>query len=192
MTFPNCIPLLLALFVIAPSLHAQNQASMERFGSDHPLASQPRGTNMISCSEYETITYNGLTIAQIEATDGEASQVQQLWGNYTSVETMDIVAIAKYYYNGNRISFRESELTGISIQEPNWPITILGKNINVGDTFTELQQRFGNNLKIIHKPDIDSNYAVSFGRSGNDGDGLLVNLSPETNKVVEITYFVNP
>lgn len=181
--------LLLSLFVIAPGLYAQGQTGEE---GKSPLQSQPRGTNMISCSEYETIKYNGYTIAQIGATDGEASQLQQLWGNYTSVETVEIVAIATYHYNDNRISFRESELTGLTIKESNWPITVVSKNINVGDTFSELQQKFGSDLKVIYKPDIDSNYAVSFGCSGNDGDGLLVYFDPEINKVIEIAYFVNP
>lgn len=160
--------------------------------SSNPIMDQARGTNMISCNQYDSIKYNGYTISQIAATNGVASQVQQFWGSYTSVKNIDIVAITKYYYNNNRISFRESELTGISLQEPDWPIKVLDKEIRVGDSFAELQQKFGSDLKIIFKPDIDTNYAVSFDCSGNDGDGLLIDLDSETNKVVKITYFVNP
>ena len=180
-----------AFFLTSGALGQTTIGDVENPMSGNPLTSQPRGQNMITCNEYEAIKYNGYTIAQIAATEGAASQIQQLWGNYTSTETINIVAIAKYYYNDNRFSFRESELTGFSIQEPGWPVTVLGKNINVGDTFSELQQKFGNDLKIIHKPDITADYAVSFSCDAINSEGMLVYLNAATHKVVKITYYVS-
>ena len=158
---------------------------------ENPIISQPNGINLISCFSYRAITYNGHTINQISATEGEEQLVQQLWGSYTFVETIDIVGIIKYFYNSNRISFREGNLTGIAVKESNWTVKVLGKDVNVGDSFSELQQKFGDNLKI-QEPSTSENYSVSFNCSENESNGFLIYLSPISHKVIEIKYYVSP
>jgi len=158
----------------------------------HPLTSQPRGNNIISCSAYGAITYNGHTIDEVNATQGNNSSVHSLWGNYSSVE-VGLWGKA-FLFDSTKVGFNNvrNRLTVIEIKDNQWPIKVLGKEIRVGNSFSELQQKFGSDLKIIYKPEINPNYAVSFNCSGNDYDGLLIDLSPETNKVAEIAYFMNP
>jgi hypothetical protein len=72
----------IVLFVI-PQLYAQIQIDD---GSESPLQTQERGTNMISCTAYEAIKYNGHTIVEIQNTDGKSAEIQQLFGSYTSTE----------------------------------------------------------------------------------------------------------
>jgi hypothetical protein len=146
---------------------------------------------MISCNEYEAIKYNGYTEDQINTTKGD---FQQLWGAPDSVKESTGSWSKSFHYGTIRISFNtEFEYTSnITIKSQQCPIKVLGNEIRVGDSFSELQPKFGSDLKIRYKPDINSNYVVAFGCSGNSYDGLLIYFNPETNKVVKITYFVNP
>ncbi|MGM0588141.1 MAG: hypothetical protein ACQETE_07010 [Bacteroidota bacterium] len=150
------------------------------------ITEQPQGKNLISCSEYAAITFNGHTIEQIRATDGEASQVKQLWGDYSSVDVVDIIGEYTYYYNTNMISFLESRLGRLEINDNTWPITVLGKTIRVGDSFSELQQKFGKDIITRHTP------LISFNCEINEYDGLLIDLDQSKNEVTRIVYFVNP
>lgn len=183
--------LLFSLFTVSPGLHAQGQTGDEEL-PENPIQTQPRGKNIFSCSAYDAITYNGQTIDEINATNGNNSSVQSLWGTFSSVE-VGLWGKA-FLFNSTKVGFNNerNRVTRIEINDNQWPIKVLGKEIRVGDPFSELQQKFGSDLKIIYKPDIDPNYAVSFDCSGNDYDGLLIDLSPETNKVVKITYYMNP
>ncbi|MCP9291472.1 hypothetical protein [Gracilimonas sediminicola] len=182
--------LLIYLLFTTPSLYAQGQIGD---GEESPLQTQLRGTNMISCSSYDAINYNGHTVSEIDATEGNISDLSQLYGSPSSVNDDNAIIHAYVYlYGTNRVAFREGKLTRVDIKESNWPITVLGKTIRVGDSFSEMKQKFGDDLKIIYKPSIDADYSVSFGCSGNDGDGFLIDFSTTTNQVVEIVYFVNP
>ncbi len=191
MKISNFLPILIIyLFFTTSGLFAQGQIGD---GGENPIQTQPRGTNMISCNAYNAIKYNGHTISQIEATSGNVNNLSQLYGNPSSVNDNNAIIHAYVYlYGTNRVAFREGELTRVHIKENNWPLTVLGKTVRVGDSFSEMKQKFGDNLKIIYKPSIDADYSVSFGCSGNDGDGLLIDFSTTTNQVVEIVYFVNP
>ena len=182
--------LFIYLLLTIPSLYAQGQIGD---GGGSPLQTQPRGTNMISCSAYDAIKYNDHTISEIDATEGNIGDLSQLYGNPSSVNDDNaIIHEFAYLYSTNEVTFMEGEVVRIDIKESNWPVTVLGKTIRVGDSFSEMKQKFGDDLKIIYKPSIDADYSVSFGCSGNDGDGLLIDFSTTTNQVVEIIYFVNP
>lgn len=159
---------------------------------ENPIISQPKGKNIISCNAYGDITYNGHTIDEVNATDGNNSSVQSLWGTYSSVKVITWAKI--FLYGSNEVGFdtEENEVVRIEINNNQWPIKVLAKEIRVGDSFSELQQKFGSDLKIRYKPDINPNYVVAFDCSGNDYDGLLVYFDPDTNKVIEITYFMSP
>ncbi|MEQ8524044.1 hypothetical protein [Gracilimonas sp.] len=179
----------LLLFAI-PELSAQTQIDD---GTENPLISQERGRNIISCNAYDAIKYNGHTLADLNNTEGNASDLNQLIGSPSSVNNDNaILNEVAYYYGDNKIAFMEGEVIRMEIKKSNWPLTITGKTITVGDTFSQMKQKFGNDLKIIYKPTIDDNYTVSFNCNGNERDGLLINFNTATNKVVEIIYFVNP
>ncbi|MEQ8524045.1 hypothetical protein [Gracilimonas sp.] len=183
--------LLLCFFALDTNINAQNQ--IDDPSSINPIQTQQRGTNIISCSAYDAIKYKGHTINQINNTQGIISGVHQLWGRSDSVSEMSGVRKRVFLYGNNRVSFNYEHgyLAGMGIKESNWPITVLGKEIRVGNSFSELMQKFGDDLRIIYKSAISSRYAVSFGCNENDYDGLLIYFQPTTHEVEEIRYFVN-
>lgn len=187
----NLLLIIFSLFLFAiPEVSAQTQIDG---GTENPLISQERGRNMISCSSYDAIKYNNYSLADLNDTEGDSADLNSLLGSPTSVNNDNaIINEVTYYYEGNMLSFRELILRRIEINESNWPLSVTGKTINVGDSFSQMKQKFGNDLKIIYKPTIDDNYTVSFNCNGNERDGLLIDFSTTTNKVVEIVYFVNP
>jgi hypothetical protein len=158
--------------------------------TDNPILSQPHGTNIISCSAYNNITYSGHTIEQINATEGD---YEQLWGQPDSI-TNPSPWSKNYSYGTNSLSYNTTDnyTQGMKILNNQWPIKVLGKEIRVGNSFSEFQQKFGSNLNIIYKPAINPSYVVSFNCSENEYDGLLIYFSPATHKVQKIRYFVNP
>ena len=180
------LPTLFFLSSILPHAFGQNTTNSPDL---NPTETQPRGRNLISCSSYEAITYKKHTIADINATNGNFGQ---LWGQPDSI-TNPASWSTTYTYGINSLSYNstDSYTQGIEILSSQWPVKVLEKEIRVGDLFSELKQKFGNNLKIIYKPAINQNYLVSFNCSGNEYDGLLIYFNPNTNKVLKIRYFVN-
>jgi len=71
-------PLLLTviLFLIAQTAIAQQT----NVGNDenNPIETQERGTNMVSKNVYNSITFNGYTISEINATEGNEQAVRIL------------------------------------------------------------------------------------------------------------------
>ena len=186
--FRNSIIILSTLFLLITTI------SYAQVTTTHPTQSQPNGQNIISCSAYESITYNGHTIDQINATNGDTSSIQSLLGSYTSATNNDNSWERLFMFGSNRLAFDTEfeRLTIIEIIDSQWPVKILGKEIRVGDHFNELKQKFGNDLKIIYKPEINPNYVVSFNCLENDYDGTLIDINVTTNTVEEIIYFINP
>lgn len=179
------------MVIVSPGLHAQGQIGDEELpeNPENPVQTQPRGTNYITCASYENITYNGYTIEQINATNGNFGQ---LWGSPDSVDDHDGWA-KTYHYNINTVGYNEEGyMPGMTILSAQWPVKILNKEVRVGDLFSELQQKFGQDLKIIYKPVLGPEYVVSFNCSGNERDGLQIVFNPATHQVVEIKYYVNP
>jgi hypothetical protein len=72
-------------------------------------------TNHISCEEYHAITFNGKTIEQINATEGDPQQLQQLFGSYSSVEQYEGVGSIRFNYGANGFTFnlRDNYLIGL-------------------------------------------------------------------------------
>lgn len=187
--------LLLTIFVLifltVPEVNAQTQID-DSTGS--PLQTQERGRNIISCDAYDSITYNGYTINQINATDGDNSSVQLLLGSYTSVDDNATSWEKLFMFGSNKVAFNTEfeRLTTIEISNSQWPVKINGKEIRVDDSFEQMKQKFGTDLKIIYKPEIDPNYVVTFNCSTNDYDGILIDFNLATNQIMEIIYFKNP
>ena len=137
----------------------------------------------------------GHTIDEFNATKGDPVDLKQLVGPPTSVNMENsIIGEVVYIYNGNRVTFGESLLGAMIITNSDWPIAVLGKHISVGTSFSSLQQKFGSNLKILpgtfNNPEAD--YAVGFNCNINEADGIHIAFNSETNKVIQIKYWVNP
>ena len=150
-------------------------------------------TNIISCEEYGNITFNGITIDQINATEGTHQKVKQLLGTYTSVEEDKGSRSRSFMYGNNRIGFNYEfgYVSRITIKDAQWPVKIKGHAIRVGDSEADLKQAFGSDLIVTETPYF-SNNIVSFNCQGNNADGLHIHVNPETDKVVKIKYWVNP
>lgn len=147
-----------------------------------------RGNNIISCTHYGSIKFNGYTIDQINTLKGNFTQ---FFGTPDSLINHEGVGKSSYY-GENSIGYNsEGYTSGITILDSVCPIKIMYKEIRVGDSFSELKQKIGNDLKIIYKPAISSRYIVSFNCDGNEYDGLLIYFNPVTHNVEEIKYFVN-
>lgn len=161
---------------------------------ESPIETQPRGKNMISCSDYDAIHYNGYTVDQINETNGRDTAIQRLWGDYTSFSENSGARSRLFYYGNNFVGFNyEHEyLTGVIIKEDSWHIEVMNKELRVGDSFIEMQINFKQDLKVIYKPALGSEYTVSFNCKGNDYDGLHINFNANTHEIKEIIYFVNP
>lgn len=143
--------------------------------------------NMIACEEYGNITYNGFTTDKIRKAEGEATDLRQLFGKPTSVDDANrIIGAFTYYFGSNSLSFRESELTNIEIKDREWPVTVQGKTIRVGDSLSELRQKFGEDLTFLYRNGISFNCPI------NEADGLHIELDSNTRKVSKIHYWVNP
>lgn len=178
---------------ISANIFAQGQVG-DPNTINNPIQTQPNGRNLISCSAYDSITYKGHTVNQINATDGNNSSVQSLWGSNTSVTNNETSRERLFAFGSNIVAFDTEfeRVTNIEITNSYWPVKILGKEIRVGDSFEELKQKFGSNLKIIYKPAIDPNYVVTFNCSNNDYDGILIDFNLATHQIAKIIYFKNP
>ena len=180
------------IVLLTADLYAQDKTGNSSI--DNPVQTQPNGRNLISCSAFDAITYNGHTISQINATGGIQSSVQSLWGSYTTVNENDTSPERLFMFDEAKVAFNTEtgRLTTIEISNYHWPVVILGKEIKVGDQFNKLKQEFGSNIKIIYKPAISDRYVVSFNCSGNDYDGLLIYFNPASHEVDEIKYYKIP
>lgn len=111
--------------------------------------------NHVTKSVFDAITFNGVTIEQIEQTQGEASLVSSLLG--TSSQTSTHFS-SSFFFGANSISFRLSSktmnlgvtpayVTGLEIQDTSWAMNIQGVDIRVGMHFNEVEELLvGNNI----------------------------------------------
>ena len=56
-------------------------------------------------AEFNAITYNGATIADIEATDGVEFALRKLFGDYTTKKESDIFDNITFQYHFNQMSY---------------------------------------------------------------------------------------
>lgn len=149
--------------------------------------------NTIPCDDYEAITFNSKTIEQINATNAEPQVVQQLLGNYSSVDELGENRSITFNYGDNRIGFTydvQTYVTRITITNDQWPVVIEGNAVKVGDSLASLKQAFSDDL-IIGQSQYVSYSFVAFGCSEED-TGINLEIDPEYNLVTKIVYFVSP
>jgi len=154
-------------------------------------------TNQLSCEGYSNITFNGKTIEQINATEGDLQQLQQLFGPHSSVDQNGAILSQTFHYGDNSIHFgykmgyTNGHVTNLEIVNDQWSLNISGNIIEIGDSTSDLHQRFGSNLIVAETPYFSTNI-VSFNCQGNRTDGVHIHINPSTNKVVKIKYWTNP
>lgn len=148
-------------------------------------------TNNISCQEYQAITFNGHTIEELNATNGDPEAVKQLMGSPTNVDKDVGSRSRSFTYGSNRISFNYEfdYVSGIRIKNNQWPVNIKGHTVKVGDSVAELKQAFGSDLVVVDSQ-YSSNKYVFFGCENTGSEGVNIKLDPDTNIIIEISYMV--
>lgn len=167
--------------------------SLLLINTDFLIAQQT--TNWLSESEFKAISFNGRTVAQLNATNGHSESLIQLMGTCTSVEVPDGMRKTYYHFGENRLSYYydtpANHLNSITITNTQWPVVIKGNTIQVGVTETQLKQFFGTSLIFVNSQHSNSRY-VFFNFLNNDWDSVALVINPATQKVVEIEYYINP
>lgn len=171
------------------NLHAQEIIKL-------PLDTQPHGINIISDSQYQQIKYNGYTMAQLNSIANDEELLYDIFGNPSSKNVSSFGSI-NYKFTGLDLGYyaqvENPYISGITATSRSaLTVKVLGKSIRVGDSFEDLKQQFGDDLKILYTPELDPDYSISFNSEFNEWDGLLIDLDISTNKINEITYFINP
>lgn len=111
--------LLSILMVSSLELRAQVNTDTEK----STLENQQKGINMISCSDYNAIKYNGYTIQEINEVDGDFSL---LWENPSAKASTASWSRTFKFYN-NKVSYNSEfdYVQGISIFDTQWKLEIL-------------------------------------------------------------------
>ncbi|MEQ9091922.1 MAG: hypothetical protein RIE52_12580 [Balneola sp.] len=185
---------IIALLVLSQSLCAQG--GTDQTVTQNPLTTQERGRNIITQKQYENITYNGHTIAQLNSIANDEELLYDIFGSPSSKSVSSFGSI-NYKFTGLDLGYyaqvENPYISGITATSRSaLTVKVLGKSIRVGDSFEDLKQQFGDDLKILYTPELDPDYSISFNSEFNEWDGLLIDLDISTNKINEITYFINP
>jgi hypothetical protein len=175
---------ILLIIVISTSI-----ISNTAFGQD--------GNISLACSTYENISINGHTINEINSTEGQPQSLKDLLGSYTSMNNSDSFWERTFKYDTNTLlisydhGYNNGKMTNITINNSPWSIIVDGKLIEIGNSVTQLKNKFGDTLEVGISPYFKENF-ITLGCSGNDYDGWVINIDSETNKVYKIEYFINP
>jgi len=188
--FISIISHLILVLLLSNEVFAQTSIN------NNPLSTQERGRNIITQTQYENITYNNYTINQLNSIANDEQLLYDIFGYNTSKNITSFGSI-NYKFNGLDLGYYaqldDPYISGITATSRSaLTVKVLGKSIKVGDSFDDLKQKFGNDLKVLYTPELDPDYSVSFSSEFNEWDGLLIDLNVSTNKVNEITYFINP
>lgn len=190
----NTLLFIITLLVFSQNLYAQG--GTDQTVTQNPLDAQERGRNIISQTQYKNITYNGYTMSQLNSIANDEELLYDIFGNPSSKNVSSFGSI-NYKFTGLDLGYyaqvENPYISGITATSRSaLTVKVLGKSIRVGDSFEDLKQQFGDDLKILYTPELDPDYSISFNSEFNEWDGLLIDLDISTNKINEITYFINP
>ncbi len=178
--------------VIAIPLQAQQAVDPD---SSHPIYTQQKGRNTLSKAQYWGIKYNGYTISELNDLFEDEELLFDVLGQPSLMEE-DSFGNISYNFNGLTATYQKEGnpnfIYGFSTtQRSALRVTILGKTIRVGDTFEQLIQHFGEDLKILQSSSVNSTINISFGIENIFYDGLMIHVNPQTLQIIEIAYYVN-
>jgi|GEM_PF-2222058 len=146
--------------------------------------------NQLSQSEFDDISFNGVTVRQIINTDGNVDNMSALFGKNVQQEMNDTAPfLAKHLFIGDDISFdfedvtdtgNSYQLTYIIVDNPSILVKVKGITAKLGDDLSV----FGNNVINTFKGD----NSVVF--SGVLSCSLSFKISETTDKVIEIELII--
>lgn len=144
--------------------------------------------NKLTITELYDIKINNVSIAQIEATNGNHSQMNQLFGLSLQREVNELpyhgykFVTPNFYIVMEDLSGEESffEVSILEILTPNTQVQIGNVSIKLGDFATKL------NSYVKNTQNGDNSFA--FIEDDAFSKGLTVTVDPSTNKIIEIYY----
>ena len=159
-------------------------------------------TNVVSCqmtvniipkTDYNNITINGKTLTEIEATQGDAVEVENLFSvtiQETQVNSDPFHPSYGYIYDGLDLGFsgtgmgdpQEIELSSFEITTSDWSFTIQGTTVSVGDNISLLGEVAFNSKK-------DGSKGIIYQYCDGCNNYIGINFNKNTNKITKI-YFV--
>jgi hypothetical protein len=96
-------------------------------------------SNIISETEFNNIRINNISLTTIKVTNGEYSQIINLFPNSIIDNTQQPEEdYYDYTYDGFTIGLSENEISAFEITNTNWNITIQGKTVTIGSHKDEL------------------------------------------------------
>ena len=184
---PTLIPMLL-LVVANVSLAQQTDGPDPR-----PMTNPDPNPNVITANEFDAITYNGATLAQIEATQGNEQALYGLFGNYSSIDNSNGSSYVTFYYQNNTINYdyQMNWVVSIAIKSSTWPVVVKGRTIRVGDSIQDLKAKFGANFEVRTSKYGPEKFS-RFNSPENSFSGFFIEIDPTTNKIIRMKYFVFP
>jgi hypothetical protein len=162
--------------------------------------------NHVTKIVFDAITFNGVTIEQIEQTQGELSAVSSLLGTPTSTNIHTDFMQIVYYYNNNYFSYTTAYNTmdgvtlgsigNLEIQDTSWAMNIQGVDIRVGMHFNEVEELLvGNNILSelkLAQSNLQSRGLekfVSINYADSEHAFVHINFNPITMKISSILYW---
>ena len=150
--------------------------------------------NLITEAEFNAITYNGATIADIEATDGVEFVLRKLFGDYMTKKESDVFDSITFQYHFNQMSYdyEYDRVISITIKDNTWPVVVQGNTFRVGDSIDDLQQKFGAGFKTYTSEYASGRIFTGFNFETNDYNALNVRFDPDTERITRIKYYLIP
>jgi hypothetical protein len=149
---------------------------------------------LITEAEFNAITYNGATIADIEATDGVEFALRKLFGDYTTKKESDVFDSITFQYHFNQMSYdyEYDRVISITIKDNTWPVVVQGNTFRVGDSIDDLQQKFGAGFKTYTSKYTTGRIFTGFSFETNDYNDLFIEFDPDTERITRIKYYLIP
>ena len=181
------IPMLL-LVVANVSLAQQTDGPDPR-----PMTNPDPNPNVMTGSEFLAITYNGATLAQIEATQGNEQELAAIFGTYLSKSKSDNRNYIDFYYQNNVLGYdyEFQQISVLEIKDNTWPVVVKGRSIRVGDSIQDLKAKFGANFEVRTSKYGPEKFS-RFNSPENSYSGFFIEIDPTTNQIIRMKYFVFP
>lgn len=152
--------------------------------------------NLLTWTEWNSITLNGKTFDQINGTNGDRSQFITLLGlsssaTLTGDHKNEPEPWVKYTNSNSTFVFSDNlgngvfNLSGIKANTPIFQWVILGENAKVGDNVSVLGD-------FNYVPKTGDEQKIIYSATDSEGPVLYVRFDKNTNLITQIHYFILP
>lgn len=118
----------------------------------------------------------------------EPLQIKNIFGSSTEVTYDQFVNSRVYYFNENKLNFRDEYFSSLVIKDPTWKLKI-GSTTITKDTYFYTLYSISSGVKSYDNKTDTSLKTVLFSPIDNpSGVYISIQISKSTNKIVEIKY----